>query len=156
MAMHENRKKRTFAAKNRRSFLNKLLVMLASCGNYICAFTLLFIWKTEFYYYVIIFTASFFTGAVVVDYVRSMFNVCISLVLGAVIAVWIAVAPPIIYGGDPIQINAGILLYSSWAAKLLLISLPLCIFVALSGCFIGEFVEGRIYLAKRTDSSSST
>lgn len=122
------------------------IITIASCINFICAHLLIFIWKQPYYYYIVIFIASFLTGAVIVDFARSILYALASYITGSIISIVIAIAPAIIYGADRIIIDANILYYTSYLAKLLLISLPLCLFVVIFGAFIGESVQRHIHV----------
>lgn len=121
--------------------LHAAIIMLALCVNYIFAHVLLYIWQVDFIYYVVtIFVASFLGGVVVTNLTRSILYVASSLVVGGVVGIGITIAPLIIYQADPLIINAVILYYSGDLGKILLLSLPLCIIVALIGCFLGEAI----------------
>jgi hypothetical protein len=120
------------------------IITIATCINFVCAHLLVFIWKQPEYYYIIIGAASFLAGAIIVDFSRSILYALAALIIGSLISVAISIAPAIIYGADRMIVDANILYYTNYLAKLLLISLPLCIFVVIFGAFIGERVQQHI------------
>lgn len=135
-------KKRTWGALKHK-ILHEFLIILALLVNYFCAFILILIWQESYYCYVILLMTSLLASTVITSYTRSIIYVCISLVAGAVMAIGIAIGPPIIYGGDPLKISVGILTYSSLVARVMIVSLPLCAFIAVVGCSLSEVIKNR-------------
>ena len=140
--MNKSYKKRMLVA-NKHKILHEFLIILALFVNYFWAFILILIWKESYYYYAILLMTSLLAGTIIASYTISILYVCISLVAGAAMAIGIAIGPPIIYGRDPVQISVGILWYSSLVGKLMIVGLPLCICVAIIGCFLNEAVKKR-------------
>lgn len=130
-------------------FLRETLTILALCVNYIFAHTLIFIWNQPHYcYYIFTLVVSLLFGLAIMDFARSILYVGISFVVGAVAAIGITIAPLILSEAGTGMINAGILKYSQLAVRLLIVSLPLCILVAVLGCFLGEDFQAHKYLAR--------
>lgn len=140
--MNKKYKKRTWVALEHK-MLHEFLIILALLVNYSSAFILILIWKESYYYYAILFMTSLLAGTIITSYTSSIIYVCISLVGGAAMAIGIAIGPPIIYGGDPLIISVGILTYSSLVARLIIVSLPLCAFIAVVGCSLNEVIKNR-------------
>lgn len=141
--MNKNYIKRMLVT-NKHKIVHEFLIILALFVNYLWAFILILIWTKSYYYYVILSITSLLAGTVIASYTRSILYVCTSLVAGAATGIGIAVGPPIIYGGDPIQISVGILVYSSLVARLMIVGLPLCVSVAIIGCFLNEAVKKHV------------
>lgn len=112
-------------------------------ADYVCAYGLVFVWEEYNFYYVIIIVASLFAGIVSANLTRSIIYVSALIIIGAVIATVIGILPPIMYGEDPSLISTMVFGYAQLSVKLLLIGLPLCIFLAIIGSFIGESIEMR-------------
>lgn len=140
--MNKKYKKRTWGALKHK-ILHESLIIIALLVNYFWAFTLILIWQESYYYYVILLMTSLLAGTVITSYTSSIIYVCTSLVAGAAMAIGIAIGPPIIYGGDSLKISVGILAYSSLVARLIIVSLPLCAFIAIVGCSLNEVIKNR-------------
>ena len=120
-----------------------MLISVASFLNFLYAHLLIFIWKETSYYYVAIIVVSFLIGTVLEDYTRAILYGSFSLIIGSIASVEIVIAPAIIYGAERAAIDANILYYGSELGKLLLLSLPLCFFMVIIGCSLGEALERR-------------
>jgi hypothetical protein len=130
-------------AKNRKIFMKELILMLMLLVDFICAYGLVLVWQEYNFYYVIIIVSSLFAGIVSANFSRSIIYVIVLAVIGAVIATGINILPPIMYGEDPSLISTMVFGYAQTLVKLLLIGLPLCIFLAIMGSFLGESIEMR-------------
>lgn len=129
--------------KSRKMFTKELILMFMLLVDYVCAYGLVFVWEEYNFYYVIIIVASLFAGIVFVNFSRSIIYVSALIIIGAVIATVIGILPPIMYGENPSLISTMVFGYAQLSVKLLLIGLPLCIVVAIVGCFVGESIEMR-------------
>lgn len=109
--------------------------------NFICAYGLVFVWDEYNFYYVIIIVVSLFAGIISASFSKAIIYVSALIVIGAVVATGISILPPIMYGEDPSLISTIAFGYAQLAVKLLLIGLPLCIFLAIIGSFVGESIE---------------
>lgn len=89
--------------------------------------------------------SSFLMGAVLArpgysEYLKPILYSSVLQVLGAVISMGIAGVPAVIYGAGPGIFDVVVIWYGSTLAKMLLLSLPLCVFLAIIGSFIAEAV----------------
>jgi hypothetical protein len=123
--------------------MKELILMFMLLADYVCAYGLVLVWQEYNFHYVIIIVASLFAGIVSANFSRSIIYVSALTIIGAAIATGINILPPIMYGEDPSLISTMVFGYAQLLVKLLLIGLPLCIFLAIIGCFIGESIEMR-------------
>jgi len=115
-----------------------LTIMVMLLINYISAYCLIFIWKQYSLHYVVLLITSFLAGVVMREFTKTMIYVGSSFLISATIAVGINVTPLIVFNEDALIISTVIFSYAQLLARIMIISLPLCILSAMLGCFLSE------------------
>lgn len=100
---------------------------------------LLFAWNTIIGYYLLIILASFFGGALMVDFDRSLKLVSIAYISSCIVFILLYILPPTLYGESyPGQIDSMVAIVTTNLARTVIISFPVSIFTCLFGCFSGK------------------
>lgn len=124
-----------------KSVYRELLIAGACYLNYISAHAILFVWREMVYYLMALAVGSFAIGIFVASYTKSILYSTVLLGVGAITAVIIAIAPGMIYGAGMQLFDIAILWYGGILARIVFISLPLCVSLALIGAVIGDTIQ---------------
>lgn len=100
---------------------------------------LLFTWGSVIGYYLTILLASFLSGAVLVDFERTLKLVSIAFIASCIGFVLLNILPVTFYGEAYTgEINSIVALNTAELSRKAIISFPIAIFTCLFGCFLGE------------------
>lgn len=121
----------------RRSEITSILAMeLALFTIFASSNFFLFAWESPIGYYLLIILASFFGGALIVDFARSLKQVSIAYIAGCIGFLFFYILPPILYGESyPGQIDATVAVVATQLSRIVIVSFPVSVFTCLFGCF---------------------
>ena len=121
--------------------IKESLIIPALCMNYASAYFVLFVWKGEIVYVMLIF---FFTsiigGILIANPSKSLLYAFASLVLAAILFGILLVVPPSIYG-HPGMVRYAAEIAVSFAGRAILIGIVFCLIGTLLGSLIGDAIR---------------
>jgi hypothetical protein len=122
-----------------------LEVGLAIFIIYVSSGFLLFTWNSMVGYYLLVLSASWLCGMIIVDFEKSLKIILITFVVGFITFVWLTTLPSTIYGESyKGEINMIVTLISTEFSRTVIISFPAAVFACLFGCFLGKsFAESK-------------
>ena len=114
------------------------LFMIFTSSNF-----LLFTWESAIGYYSLTILASFFGGALIVDFERSLKLISIAYIASCIVLVLLYPLPVILYGESYAgEIDSIVAVTATTLSRTVIISFPISIFACLSGCFSGRSLWG--------------
>jgi len=119
-------------------------VIITSSLNYAAANLLIIIWGVNiFYYSLMVFILSVMIGTLASNIRKSIIYAYTSMIGGLLIASTIFFAPYIMFVESVERFNITAIVFFSFLAKVLLVSVILYFLGAILGCFLGERVLGE-------------
>ncbi|MDH5449400.1 MAG: hypothetical protein OEX77_00680 [Candidatus Bathyarchaeota archaeon] len=123
----------------------QIFLTLASIINFLCAYLLFFVWEQQYGYFIVIVLASFMIGIVIGDLREAIPYTFVAWITGSFISVGILLIPAVVYGAESFLLDAFILSYLTYLARLAFFVFPLSFGVTALGCY---FSRGRTGIIK--------
>ncbi len=115
-----------------------MLTVSALIIEYLCALTMVTIWKNSYACYVIAMFVSLLTGIVLRELEKIFAIIFITYIIASIISIFTTILPLLIYGSPRVQIDVGILVTSHDVILTSLIVLPICLFMGILGRYLSE------------------
>ncbi|MHA1853677.1 MAG: hypothetical protein ACTSUF_09235 [Candidatus Heimdallarchaeaceae archaeon] len=116
----------------------QMLTVSALIIEYLCALTMVTIWKNSYACYVIAMFVSLLTGVVLRELEKIFAIIFITYIIASIISIFTTILPLLIYGSPRVQIDVGILVTSHDVILTSLIVLPICLFMGILGRYLSE------------------